>query len=195
MVCKPSFCQFAGMTGCTVMLKHDFRPLLLHLVIESIKVGLQDLGNIPWSSHTSTSSSWVFQHDKRALPAFHDASPDHYSNRRLLECWYDTVFIIFFISTTCDKNAATVVIKMNIAFIRPYEVPPLISAKALVFLCPCNSLLLLECGEEWHFPCNTSVVSCSCSCIMNNVLGDTHIGILCNVLNRLPTFLNSVLCH
>ena len=120
VVFEPLFCWFAGITWCTIMLKHDIRPPLLHLFKESVKVGFQDLRNIPWPHHTSTLSSWVFQHNERTFPALHDASPDHYSDWWLLECWYNTVFVIFFISMTCDNNVATMVIKMNIGFVWPY---------------------------------------------------------------------------
>ena len=50
-------------------------------------------------------------------------------------------------------------------------------------------------SEEWHLPCNTSVVPCVCSCILNNVLTDIHVGILCNLLKRFPTIIDTILYH
>ena len=157
---KPLFCQIACVAQCAILLEHDFRSLLLHLVIESVKMSLKDLWNVLLPSHSSTSSSWIFQYSKRSFPPFHDASPDHHSHGWLLECWYNTVFIVFFISTACDINMATVVIEVNIAFIWPCQVLPLVNIKTLEFLCPCNSLPLLECSKKWHLLCYMSVVSC-----------------------------------
>jgi hypothetical protein len=84
---------------------------------------------------------------------------------------------------------------MNIAFIRPYQVPSLVSTKTLEFLCPHNSLPLLECSEKWHLPRNTSVVSCICSRVTNDALTDIEVGILRNLLKRFPMVLDTVPDH
>ena len=151
MIHKPSFCQFACMARCAILLEHDFRSLLLHLVIESVKMSLEDLWNVPLPSHSSTSSSWIFQYSKRFFPPFHDASPDHYLHGWLLECWYNTVFIVFFISMACDINMATVVIEVNIASIWPYQVLPLVNVKTLEFLCHATLFLFWSAVKNGTF--------------------------------------------
>ena len=82
----------------------------------------------------------------------------------------------------CDIDLATFVIKVNIAFIWPYQVPPFLSIKIPEFIGPCNPLPLLECREKWDLPHNLLMVSCICSHITNSVFTDIHHGIMCNLL-------------
>jgi hypothetical protein len=76
----------------------------------------------------------------------------------------------------CNVDLATVVIKMNIALVGPYQISPFLSTKALESICLRNPLLFLECSKEWHLPRNTLVVSCIRNHITNNVFTDIQVG-------------------
>ena len=78
---------------------------------------------------------------------------------RLLECWYQTVLVIFFICMVCKIHSPLIIAEVNIALVRPNNIFPISQHVVLVQVHPMNPFSLLDFCKVRYFACNTLMIS------------------------------------
>ena len=97
---------------------------------------------------------------------------------------------------TCDKDTATIVAKIDVGFIRPDDLGPVLLFIAVIEACPAHPCMLMELHKKGDLPGNTLMVSSMVEDTSNGDLVDFEPQLISDLGERCPMvfsgFLNDV---
>lgn len=86
----------------------------------------------------------------------------------------------------CDKDMAAIVTKIDVGFIRPDDLGPVVLFIATIEACPAHLCMLMELHKEGDLPSNTSMVSSMVEDMSNGDLIDFEPQLISDLRERCP---------
>jgi hypothetical protein len=112
----------------------------------------------------------------------HPAEDNLIPSACLLEGWYQPILVKFLISMLCHIDSTSIVAEVDIAFIKPYELAPIISIVSLVFLHPSHTIAFMSDTRVGDLVYYSLVVSFTCQDILNSCITDFQVNQVGNLL-------------
>ena len=106
-------------------------------------------------------------------------------NSRLLEHWYQTVLLIFFVCVVCNIHSPSIIAEVNITLIRPNNIFPISQHVVLVQVWPMNLFNLLDFCKVRYLACNVLMICFFGQYVPDGCITDLGLKVVCNLLEGL----------
>ena len=92
---------------------------------------------------------------------------------------------------TCDEDTALIVSDINVSFIGPDNLQPILMLIGLIELSPGHACMPVRLCEEGDFSCDTSVVACTAEDMSNGCVAHIEAKLISDLAKRSSTLLSS----